>query len=82
MREDMIRGQKLKEAGMADELLAQYQRHLDSGNRQGQERLLCRFRCAQRERLTQNREKLACLDYIMAKVEKSGDLFGGKDGTK
>ena len=82
MREDLTTKQKLKEAGMTDELLAQYQRYVETGNKQGQERLLCRFRCAQRERLTQNREKLACLDYIMAKVEKSGDLFGEKDGTK
>ena len=82
MREDLTTKQKLKEAGMTDELLAQYQRYVDAGNRQGQERLLCRLRCAQRESLTQNREKLACLDYIMAKVEKSGDLFGGKDQIK
>ena len=82
MREDLTLKEILKEAGMTDELFTQYQRYVESGNRQGQERLLCRFRGTQREKLTKNREKLACLDYIMAKVEKSGDLFGGKDETK
>lgn len=75
MREERICERKLKEAGMADELLAQYQRYRNSGNRQGQERVLYRFRSAQRESLTQHREKLACLDYIIARVEKSGALF-------
>lgn len=75
MRADSTLEQKLKEVGMADELLMQYQRYLDAGNKQGQERLLCRFRCAQREQLAENQEKLACLDYIIAKVENSSQLF-------
>lgn len=67
--------QSLKEAGAADDLLAQYQHYLDSGNRQGQKRLLLRFRKLQSAMLKKDREKLACLDYIITKVEETHKLF-------
>ena len=75
MNKDAMIQQELKKIGAPDDLIAQYQRYLDSGNRQGQERLLCRFRAMQSETLRKDREKLACLDYIIAKVERTGELF-------
>ena len=70
--------QRLKETGIPDDMIQQYQNYLDSGNRQGQKRLLCRFRRIQNDTLKRDREKLACLDYIIAKVEKTGELLEGK----
>ena len=78
MNKDETIKRKLMMLGAPDDMIAQYQRYLDSGDRQGQERLLCRFRRMQNETLRRDREKLACLDYIIAKVEKTGDLSGGK----
>ena len=75
MNMDATIKQELKTLGAPDDLIAQYQRYMDSGDRQGQERLLCRFRRMQNETLRRDREKLACLDYIIAKVEKTGELF-------
>ena len=69
---------RLKEMGITDDMILQYQNYLDSGNKQGQKRLLCRFRRMQNDTLKRDREKLACLDYIIAKVEKTGELFGSK----
>ena len=70
--------QRLKETGIPDDMILQYQNYLDSGNRQGQKRLLCRFRRMQNDTLKKDREKLACLDYIIAKVEKTGELLESK----
>ena len=70
--------QRLKETGISDDMIRQYQNYLDSGNRQGQKRLLYRFRRIQNDTLKRDREKLACLDYIIAKVEKTGDLLESK----
>ena len=70
--------QRLKETGIPDDMILQYQNYLDSGNRQGQKRLLCRFRRMQNDTLKRDREKLACLDYIIAKVEKTGKLLESK----
>ena len=75
MNKDETVEQKLMMLGAPDDMIVQYQRYLDSGDRQGQERLLCRFRRTQNETLTRDREKLACLDYIIAKVEKTEELF-------
>ena len=72
---------KLKEAGITDEMLTQYRHYLESGNRQGQERLLCRLRRTRNEALKISREKLARLDYITAKVENSGELFSAAKET-
>ena len=75
MNKDETIKQKLMMLGVSDDMIDQYQRYLDSGDRRGQERLLCRFRAVQNETLTRDREKLACLDYIIAKVEKTEELF-------
>ena len=75
MKEDLTFSQKLKEAGAADDLIEQYQRYADSGNRHGQERVLCRCRGIKNDTLKEDREKLACLDYIIARVEKTHELF-------
>ena len=70
--------QRLKETGIPDDMIQQYQNYLDSGNRQGQKRLLCQFRRIQNDMLNKDRVKLACLDYIIAKVEKTGELLESK----
>ena len=75
MKEDLTFSQKLKEAGADDDLIEQYQRYTDSGNRRGQERVLCRCRRIKNNILKEDKEKLACLDYIIARVEKTHDLF-------
>lgn len=74
MQKDTAIRQRLKETGATDDMILQYQRYLDSGNKQGQERLLCRFRRIQKDMLKKGREKLACLDYIIARVEKTHEL--------
>ena len=76
MNKDVATERKLEIIGVPDDMIAQYQRYVDSGNRQGQERLLSRFRGMKNEALWKNREKLACLDYIIAKVEKTEELTG------
>ena len=75
MKKDLTFSQRLKEAGITDDLIAQYQRYTDSGNKHGQERVLRRCRRIKNEILKEDREKLACLDYIIARVEKTHDLF-------
>ena len=75
MKKDLTFSQRLKEAGITDDLIAQYQRYTDSGNKHGQERVLRRCRRIKNETLKEDREKLACLDYIIARVEKTHDLF-------
>lgn len=78
MNKDVATERKLKIIGVPDDMIAQYQRYVDSGNRQGQERLLSRLRGMKNEILWKNREKLACLDYIIAKVEKTEGLTGSR----
>ena len=75
MIKDLVFRQKLKEAGVTDDMFALYQQYLDSGNKQGQERLLCQFRRIQSINLKSDRDKLACLDYMIAKVEKDGNIY-------
>ena len=79
MNKDTVIKQRLKETGAPDDMILQYQHYLDSGNKQGQERLLCRFRRIQNDTLKRDREKLACLDYIIARVEKTGELLESKN---
>lgn len=79
MKQDMMINQKLRETGATDEMIEQYQRYLESGNRQGQERLLWRFRRMQNDRLNQDRDRLACLDYIIAKVERTQAFSTGDE---
>ena len=75
MKKDSEFNLKLKEAGATDDLIAQYQRYTESGNRNGQERVLRRCRSIKNDTLKEDREKLACLDYIIARVEKTYELF-------
>ena len=79
MNKDTVIKQRLRETGVPDDMILQYQHYLDSGNKQGQERLLCRFRRIQNDTLKRDREKLACLDYIIARVEKTGELLESKN---
>ena len=74
MQKDTDIGQRLRESGVTDDMILEYQRYLDSGNKQGQKRVLCRFRRIQSDALKRDREKLACLDYIIARVEKTEGL--------
>ena len=66
-RLDVIR--KLKDAGMADEMLTLYQHCCDTNDKRGQERLLRRFCGTKKQALTEDRKKLFCLDYLMARIE-------------
>ena len=66
-RLDVIR--KLKDAGMADEMLTLYQHCCDTNDKRGQERLLRRFCRTKKQALTEDRKKLFCLDYLMARIE-------------
>ena len=77
MKRDASVSQKLKEAGAADDLIVQYQRYAESENMLGQERVLRRCRRIKNDTLKKDREKLACLDYIIANVEKTHELFKG-----
>ena len=79
MKDDSTINRRLKEAGAPDDLIAQYQRYADSGNKQGQERVLCRCRRIKNDTLIEDREKLACLDYIIARVEKTHTLLEAVD---
>ena len=74
MRKGPSVSQKLKEAGATDEMIALYQQYLSSDDKKGQERLLCRCRRIGREKLSEDREKLSRLDYIIAKVENTHDF--------
>ena len=74
MKKETTFKERLKGTGIPDDMILQYQHYLDSGNKQGQKRLLCRFRRIQNDALKRDREKLACLDYIIAKIEKTEGL--------
>ena len=74
MEKDLSVSQKLKEAGATDDMIALYQHYLASENKKGQERLLCRCRRIEREKLFENRERLSRLDYIIAKLENTCDF--------
>ena len=74
MQNDTAIKQRLKDAGAPANMILQYQHYLDTGDKQGQKRLLCKFRRLQKEMLKKDREKLACLDYIIARVEKTQEL--------
>ena len=75
MEPDLAYSGILQEAGATADMIAQYQRYQDAGNKSGQERLLLACRRMQNEKLKTDREKLACLDFIIARVEKTGDIF-------
>lgn len=60
---------RLKEAGMTDEMLALYQHCCNTNDESGQERLLRRLYRTKKQALAEDRKKLFCLDYLMARIE-------------
>ncbi len=70
MKEETPVYQRLKEEGADFAMLEQYRRCQETGNIRGQYGLVCRFRRTKKEALETKREKLACLDYLIAKMEK------------
>ena len=82
MKKDLTFYQRLKEAGATDDMIALYQTYLTSANKKGQERLLCRCRRIESEKLRKDREKLSRLDFCIARVEKTQDLFENNDSCK
>ncbi len=66
--------QELKEAGATDDMIALYESYLISDDKKGQERLLCRCRRIEREKLSEDRARLSRLDYIIARVENTRDF--------
>ena len=71
MIQDSVLNIKLAEAGADTAMISQYQHYRDIGNIQGQERLIGRCRRMKKEELNKEREQLACLDYMIAKLEKA-----------
>ena len=71
MTENSVLNMKLAEAGADMAMISQYQHYQDIGNIQGQERLISRCRRMKNEELNKEREQLACLDYMIAKLEKA-----------
>lgn len=61
--------QTLKELGMPMEMLTLYQRCCDTNDKRSQERLLRRFCGTKKQALAEDRKKLFCLDYLMARIE-------------
>lgn len=74
MQENTTICQRLKEEGAAPALLEQYRCYQETGNIQGQYGLICRFRREKSEELKKEKEQLACLDYMIAKVESNDAL--------
>ncbi|MCM1192321.1 MAG: hypothetical protein NC389_07800 [Acetatifactor muris] len=73
MKEGTTICQRLIEEGADSVILEQYQHYQATGNVQGRYGLVCRFRRAKCEELKKEREQLACLDYMIAKVENAGE---------
>ena len=71
MIKDSVINIKLAEAGADTAMISQYQHYRDIGNIQGQERLISRCCRMKNEELNKEREQLACLDYMIAKLEKA-----------
>lgn len=69
MKDETAICQRLTEEGADFLLLEQYQHYQKENNVQGQYGLVCRFRRVKSEELKREREQLACLDYMIAKVE-------------
>ena len=61
--------QKLKEVGVTDEMLTLYRHCCDTNDENGMKRLLQRFCKIKKQALTEDRQKLFCLDYLMARIE-------------
>lgn len=73
MKEKTMICQKLAEEGADSVMLEQYLHYEKTGNKQGMYRLVCRFRRAKWEELKKEREKLSCLDYMIAKIENASE---------
>ena len=78
MKEEATICQRLTEEGADSMMLEQYQHYQETGNMQGKYGLVCRFRRAKSEELKREREQLACLDYMIAKVENASEKTGGQ----
>lgn len=63
----------LSESGATPKQINQYIEYQKTGNKKGQERILCRCKGIQREKLQEKRRQLSCLDYMIAKVERSNE---------
>ncbi len=74
MQEKTTVCQRLTEEGADPAMLEQYRRYQEKGNKQGQCGLICRFRREKNEKLKRGKEQLACLDYMIAKVERSDEM--------
>ncbi len=73
MGEETTICQRLSKEGADSVMLEQYRHYQETGNLRGQYGLVCRFRRAKSEELKREREQLACLDYMIAKVESAGE---------
>ena len=63
----------LSESGAGHVQICQYIDCQNTGNKKGQERILGRCKGIQNEKLQYKRRQLLCLDYMIAKVEKSDE---------
>lgn len=63
----------LSETGATQKQINQYMEYQKTGNKKGQERILCRCKGMQKEILQDKRRQLSCLDYMIAKVERSDE---------
>ncbi len=73
MKEEATICQRLTEEGAGSIMLEQYQHYQETGNIWGQYGLVCRFRRVKSEELKKEREQLACLDYMIAKMENASE---------
>ena len=73
MKDEATICRRLAEEGADSIMLEQYRHYQETGNMQGQYGVVCRFRRAKSEELKKGRERLACLDYMIAKVEKASE---------
>ncbi len=73
MQEKTTIFQRLTEEGVDSAMLERYRHFQDTGNIRGQCGLICRFRREKSEELQKGKEQLACLDYMIAKVQKAGE---------
>ena len=71
MQKDTALRKRMEEEGFLPDTIRQYEHYCETGDRRGQERMLNRCCGMKREELSREREKLACLDYMIAKLENS-----------
>ena len=61
--------QVLEEIGIPKEMLTLYRHCLDTNDENGRKRLLRRFGEIKKRSLSEDRQKLSCLDYLITKIE-------------